>query len=260
MLMVRVLLFALAGLEIVAFTPAWAQPEFPAAAIDEKAKLLGETKTRYLLRQIDLTEEQATHARGLIDSILAEGNAPSDVNVDQVREIWTQLEQAKEAKDQEKVDELTKQLQRIGQQASGDADVFANLEPQLTDQQKQKLAQARARLEHLPSGALRPIDLIRAARSLNLTTQQERKLVQASIATREMLGPLQRPSVDLKLRMMTYLVGEIRALLTPDQAAQFEHRIRALRPDLVDEGLLVRTPETEFHAQPADVETSVQED
>lgn len=258
--MVRVLLFGLAGLGIVAASPAWAQPEFPAAAINEKAKLLGEAKTRYLLRQIDLTEEQATHARGLIDSILAEGDAPSDVNVDQVREIWTQLEKAKEAKDQEKVDELTKQLQQIGQQASGHADVFANLEPQLTDQQKQKLAQARARLERLPSGALRPIDLIRAARSLNLTAQQERNLVQASIATREMLGPLQRPSVDLKLRMMTQLVGEIRAMLNPEQAARFEHRIRALRPDLVEEGLRVRTPETELHTQPVNEETDPQDD
>ena len=241
----RVLLFGLAALGTLASAPAWAQRDFRGPALDEKAKLLGERKVRYLLRQIDLTPEQATYAQDLLAAMRPGEEDNQVVNVDEVREIWAELEEAKRAKDQEKIDALTKRLQEIGQGASEDTDLLAKLRSQLTDAQKQTLERAEARLEQDPSGALRPVDMLRAARSFPLNDEQQRKLREAALATNAMLGPILRPSMDLKLRMVRFLAGEIRALLTPDQVTEFDRRIQALRPDLIDEGLVVQVPATQ---------------
>jgi hypothetical protein len=238
-----VLLLGLAAFWVIAALPASAGPEIPAAAINEQAKLLGKERVSYLLRQIDLTEEQATQAQGLIDSILPERTHPSPPDPEEVRRVWTELEKAKEAGNQEKVKALTKQLQQLGQDTTGDAEFFLNMESHLTDDQKKKLEQARARLERNPSGALRPVDLLQAARDFDLTEQQQRQLIEAFLATRNQLGPILRPSQDLKLRMINSLADAIRALLAPEQIANFEHRMRALRPDLVGRGLRVHVPE-----------------
>jgi hypothetical protein len=245
MSMRRVLLFGLVAVGTLASSPAWAQQEFRALALDEKAKLLGERKVRYLLRQIDLTPEQAAYAQDLLASMRPGEEANKAVSVDEVRQIWAELEEAKKANDQQKIDALTKRLQEIGQGASEDSDILSNLRSRLTDAQKQKLERAEARLEQDPSGALRPIDMIRVARSFELSDQQQQKLLEALLATNAMLGPILKPSMDLKLRMVTFLAGEIRALLTPDQVAEFNHRIRALRPDLIDEGLVDHVPTTQ---------------
>ncbi len=252
--MCRLSLFALTALGITVALPVRAGPEIPEAAIDERASLAGEKKVRYLLRQVDLTEEQATHARGLIDSILPRRARPAPPDPDEVRRTWAELEQAKETGDQEKVDALVKQLRQMGRETTGDSEFFMNMEPLLTDEQKHKLDQARARLERNPSGALRPVDLLRAARELDLTEQQQRQLLDAFLEARKHLGPNLRPSTELKLQMINFFAHEIRTFLTPEQLAKFEYRIRALRPDLLDRGLRVQLSETAPDAPPAEEE------
>lgn len=249
--MYRVLLFGPVALGVIAVSPVLAGSEIPVAAIDERVRLPGAKKIGYLLRQLDLTEEQATHAQGLVDSIFAERSHPSPPDTNEVRRIWTELERAKEAGDQKRVDELTAQLQQISQNAAREAEFFVNMEPLLTEEQKNKLKEARARLERNPSGALRPVDLLRAACEFDLTKQQERQLLAAHLATRKQLGPILRPSRQLMLRMINSFADEIRALLTSDQVAKFEDRVRALRPDLIDQGLRVRATEGAASEAPA---------
>jgi len=221
---------------------AMAEPEIPEAAINDKAKLLGPRKAAYLMRQLDLTEQQAAHAQGLIDSIL-----PSDeqvpINVNEVRQIWKQIEQAKATDDQAKVDELTQQLQQMGKEATGDAEFYDNIAAQLSAEQKQKLAAAQARLERNPSGALRPIDLLRAAWELSPTAEQTTRLWTVQEEMRKMLYPILRPNMELKLRLINFIHDETRAVLTPEQRAKWDVRVRALRPDLLDQGLRVKPPE-----------------
>jgi murein L,D-transpeptidase YcbB/YkuD len=219
-----------------------ARAQIPEAAINEKAKLLGPKKAAYLMRQLDLTEEQATHAQGLIDSIL-----PADeqvaVDITEVRRIWKDLELAKAAEDQDKIDQLTKQLNEMGKEATDDSEFYDNIATQLTDQQKAKLAAAQVRLERDPSGALRPIDLIRAAWDLNATEEQRARLRTVQDEMRKILYPVLRPNTELKLRLINFIHDETRAVLTPEQRPQWDLRVRALRPDLISEGLRVKLPE-----------------
>ena len=240
-----VLLFGLtASLVLIASPAPGAESDFTAAAITEKARLIGARRVRYLLRQIDLTAEQAAYAENLITSVLPpDSHAPTpEPSIDDVRRLWKQLERAREADDQQQVERLTQELKGMGHEADDESDVFATLAPKLTDVQRAKLEQARARLERIPSGAVRPIDLIRAARTLELTGEQQHKLQEATIATNKMLGPILKPNTDLKLKMINFLATEIRSLLAPQQVAAFDHRIRALRPDLIEEGLMVGVP------------------
>lgn len=239
-----VLPFGLSAFLMVAGLPALAGSEIPAAAIDENQRLLGAQRASYLLRQLDLTEEQATNAQGLIDTILTDLEGVRELDVDEVRRIWAEIEKARDAGNQERVQELAKLLQQMEDETTSDAEFLANIESQLTDQQKQTLGRARARLERNPSGSVRPIDLIRAARDLGLSEQQQRALVKASMATRQMLGASLKPNPKMKLEMINFLAGEIRTLLTQEQVPKFERRVRASRPDLVDRGLRVRMPQT----------------
>lgn len=235
-----VMLFALTALTVGAL-PALAGSEIPPAAIEQREKLIGEKKVRYLLRQLDLSEQQAAQAQGLIEAVFS-GQEAAPPSVDRVREIWAEIEKAKKASDQEKVKALTKQLQQMGREVPQESEFFTKMESHLTDEQKKKLAQAQSRLERNPSGALRPIDLLRAALALDLTPQQRRAVIDAHGAVRKRLGPVLRPSASLRLELVNICVEEVRRLLAPQQRENFEHRARAMRPDLIEEGLRVTLP------------------
>ena len=247
----RLMLPGIAVFWLVAVWPALAGAEIPEAALNNKTKLLGPRKAAYLMRQLDLTEQQAAHAQGLIDSILP-GDEQVPINVNEIRQIWKEIEQAKATNNQAKVDELTQQLQQMGKEATGDAEFYENITAQLTDEQKLKLAAAQARLERNPSGALRPIDLLRAAWELNPTTEQIAQLRVAQEEMRKMLYPILRPNLELKLKLINFIHDETRAILTPEQRAKWDLRVRALRPDLIAEGLRVKLPEPAETDPPAD--------
>ena len=247
----RLMLPAMVVFWLAAAWPALAGAEIPEAALNDKTKLLGPRKAAYLMRQLDLTEQQAAHAQGLIDSILP-GNEQVPINVDEVRQIWKEIEQAKATNNQAKVDELTQQLQQMGREATGDAEFYDNIAAQLTNEQKQQLAAAQARLERNQSGALRPIDLLRAAWELNPTTEQTTRLRVVQEEMRKMLYPILRPNMELKLKLINFIYDETRAVLTPAQRAKWDLRVRALRPDLISEGLRVKLPEPAQTDPPAD--------
>ena len=238
----RLMLPGIALFGLAAPLLALAQPELTKAAINQKAKLLGPRKATYLMRQLDLTEQQAEHVQGLIDSILpADDNVP--VDLDEVRRLYKELEAAMAAQDQAKVDELTKQMQQIGKDATDDAEFYEILASVLTGEQPAKLAAAQERLERNPSGALRPIDLIRTAWDLNATDEQRARLRTVQNEYRKILYPSLRPDDKLKLKLINFLHDETRAILTPEQRPPWDRRLRALRPDLIDQGLRVQVSE-----------------
>lgn len=242
--------FGIALFGLTVSLPALAQPALTAAAIDQKAKLLGPRKATYLMRQLDLTEQQAAHIQGLIDSILpADENVP--VNVDEVRRLYREFEAAKAADDQARVAEITEQLQAMGKEATDDGEFYDNVAAQLTDEQQTKLAAAQERLARHPSGALRPIDLLRAAWELNPTDEQRARLRTVQEDYRKTLYPNLRPDEKLKLKLINFLHDQTRAVLTPEQRTPWDRRVRTLRPDLIDEGLRVKMSEpapTDPHA------------
>jgi len=219
-----------------------ADADLPASAVDTHEKLSGEKKVRYLLRQLDLTPEQEAVAQDLIAETFAGQEGPPPLSVDRVREIWKQIEEAKAANDQEKIDELTAQLKQMGRETPAETGFFPKLKPHLTAEQELRLIQAQARLERNPSGGVRPIDLLRIALQFDLTPQQRDAVRQAHQAARKRLGPVLRPSSSLRLELVNICAQRVRELLTPEQRREFERRLRALRPDLIDEGLRVTLP------------------
>ena len=235
----KLLLSGITAVWLLAAAPAWAEDAIPEAALNDKVKLLGPKKAAYLLRQLNLGEEQAAQAQGLIDSILTESESGKTLDIEQVRQLWKEIEAAKAAEDQAKVDELSAQLQQLGKDATDDSEFYDNLEPQLNAEQKKLLRTAQARLDQNPSGALRPIDLLRAANDLKLTEQQRTQLRAAHDGTRKILYPSLRPDLKLKLKMINFFNTEIRQLLNPEQRAKYDRRVLELRPDLIDRGLRI---------------------
>ena len=65
----RFLIPGIAVCWLVMSLPALAEPQIPESALNEKARLSGPKKAAYLMRQVELTEQQAAHAQGLIESV-----------------------------------------------------------------------------------------------------------------------------------------------------------------------------------------------
>ena len=229
----------LMGFGILCSTAATAENDLPMAAIDDKAKLLGQRKAVFVLRQLELTEEQVGQMQGLIDSIMPE-EAPVELNVDRIRELYQEIEKAKKAGDNAKVDELTKEMERMGREATHDQELYDNLKTFLTEPQKTRMDEVLEQLQRNPSGAMRPVDLVRAVMEQNPTDEQKYRLNRAQDAMRKLLYPILNPKLEKRLELINFLHDEIRKILTPEQLPGYEKRVRSLRPDLTDEGLLVK--------------------
>lgn len=231
--------------------PALAGPKIPVASVAHKAPLAGDLNIRYLLRQIELNEQQAEQAGGLLESIVSDDDAQvGGVDLAQIRQLWVELGEARQNKDSKRVNQIADQLWKACEDSTLDDEFFQNFEPALNDRQKELLAEARARLNRHRSGGLRPGDLTHEARKLNLTTEQQAELFNAIKAARKRIGPILRPSEAKKAGMLNALADDIRAFLTPEQRNEFEYRIYVMRPDLIGDGL--RVPKSTFKWEDAE--------
>lgn len=229
------------GLGWLACSAASAAGDLPEAAFEDKAKLMGQRRAIYLARQVDLTEAQAEQVRSLIDGISAE-DQPPQLDIERVRAIWKEIEKAKNEGQDDKVDELTQELQRMNKEASDDTDFAHDLKQILTDEQKSRVDAALDRLERNPSGALRPVDLVRSAAALQLSDQQSARVRHACDEMRKILYPELRISPEKRASMIKFLHAELQKILTPEQLAAYESQIDRLRPDRITDGLRIHKP------------------
>jgi len=227
----RIVLMALAGLLVAEV--AWAQrkPIVPMAAVNDGVKLRGKTKVLYLLRQLDLTKEQREHARGLITTIIDTG-AEQDLSLEQVYTLMAEMQQAEADGDEERKQEITRQLRELGKGSDNHEEFFMNMESVLTDEQKAKLKAARERLERNPSGALRPVDMFRAVQELDLSKEQQEHVKGLRDKLRRALRGAQAIKDKQRFQLMNGLLDAIISKLTPEQQKQFELTLAKLRPDL----------------------------
>lgn len=216
---------------------ALAGPRFPVEAVGHETPLAGEPRLRYVLRQLELTEEQARHAEGLLESLAS--NEQFSVNLDQIHQLWNELEEAKDANDNARIGAIAKQLKHLSKDESLDDELFSTLKSQLTDRQKQLLTEARERINRHRSGGLRPGDLMHEAYKLNLSDEQRQKMFEAFKAARKRLGPALRPDEQRKMSLLNAYAKDVRAILAPEQRDAFEYRVHVMRPDLIDDGLCV---------------------
>lgn len=215
--------------------------ELPASAIDTGKKLLGQRRAIYLARQLELSESQTTQVQGLIDAILPE-NEPLELDPDRVRAIWKEIEAAKQAGDNAKIDKLTQELQRMNKESTDESDFLQNFKALLTDEQKTRVEAALERLGRNPSGALRPIDLVRCVMAMNLDDAQRAKVRTAGKEMRKILYPDLSPTPEKCGQLINFLHEEFHKILTPEQYSAYETEVERMRPDRIEEGILVKKP------------------
>lgn len=248
--MQRIVVMFLAGL--LATGASWGQekPMVPVKAVSEHGKLHGKSRVFYLLRQLDLTAEQREHARGLIATILETDTSPS-LSLEQVYTLMAEAQEAEKQGDQERAKQISQELRELGRGMGADSEFFMNMEPVLTDEQKEALRVARARLGRNPSGAVRPVDVFRTLDRLNLSKDQRPKLNNLRRDFRRTMRTVQSLKDKDRFQLMNSLLDSIKTRLTPEQRKEFTFRIRQLRPDLAY-NLRIRPPAT----QPAEEDES----
>ena len=199
--------------------------------------LRGEQKLRYLVRQLDLGPEDREFVEGLLEVYAEQVRAQKTEQeergdlLERVRVLNAQMEEAEQAGNTQRADELREQMKVLGPGVLAEREFLATLETNLSDDQKATLKQARQRLRRVPDGALRPIDVLKAAQALELDPEQQGKLSKLLQEYRAYVtgiaGGLSRPARELALGR---IVSDIRGMLTPEQAERFDKQIVKLRP------------------------------
>lgn len=225
-----------AWLSLLIAPVAFAQSMIPLDAITNGKPLKNEARARYLMRQLDLTEKQADAVEGLIEVHFSESSG-QQIDIEEIRRIWKEIQAAQAKGDKDAEQRLTKQIQDMGKGMDVEPQFVENLSGILVDEQPAILAEARARLDRNPSGAISPIDLIHLASSLKLTPEQTKQLAELSDSFRKEVNS--KPAMDdgRKVELINGLATQIKKLLTPEQVEVFDKRVKAMRPDLAENKL-----------------------
>jgi len=217
--------------------------------------LRGEQKLRYLVKQLELNADDREFAEGLIEVYrqavqeqTAEGDASGDL-VERVRTLYARMQEAEKAGKKEEAERLREQMKTLGPGVTPEREFFESLRAALSDEQNVALDQAIERLKNTPDGALRPIDILRVVRAQNLTTEQQTKLSQALREFRDAQQNAGRPSEEANQAALNSFIETMKAILTPEQAAQLDKRIEQMRPE---------PPSNDAEQEPDDANTSDQ--
>lgn len=235
-------------------------PTISVESVTTTTPLTKADRARYLCRQLELTPEQQKMAEGLIE-VTWDANSDQPLDIEQVRTIWKDLNDAIEKGDKAKQAELEGQLRQLGQGVDLEPEFIRNLEPELSEPQKKRLAAARARLDRHPSGAIRPVDLFDLAESFELTAEQRTKINTIRENFRKEAAGAPMSDEGARVQALNLLVDYIKPELTPEQAERFLSLVHGLRPETADRGVspgarkarrnqAAETEKTESQAQP----------
>jgi hypothetical protein len=211
-----------------------AQPGSPRAPGTSLPTLSDEAKLRYLVRQLDLDEQQQAHAEGLI-AVYGERRQEMILNLQEnlenIRAISEEIQAAEKAGDKQRAEELKKQLGGMASTDDAEKEFFQNLESVLNEGQKKALAEARERLKRNPSGVLRPIDVIHAARALGLSSEQAARVDELAASFRKAANPGTNLPFDRNQNnpLLIKLISDVRGVLSEEQGALFDKKIAAMR-------------------------------
>lgn len=145
--------------------------------------LKGERRARYIMRQLELAEDQKSHANGLVELYYKQ---KPDIDLVKLQVLITDGQkieaQKKTEKDPQKLAELDARLaevngeiQKMGQTDGNEEEFLTNLRSVLTDAQKTKLDETLRKLATNPTGELRLADLVRFVTALKLSDEQQEK-------------------------------------------------------------------------------------
>lgn len=199
-----------------------------------RAVLAGEAKLRYILKQLDLSAEQARAASELLATYRtaceAERTAAQD-RTDRMKAVMTEMQAAEKAGDDAKAAALRRQLDDLRLGAAPERAFYAALEPMLTAEQKATLSATRERLRVSPVVELTPLDVVRTARAQGLSPEQAARLDAEIAALRKRQEFALPGDPNVRAKLLEDFVHAVRRILDADQAAKFDAAIARLTPD-----------------------------
>jgi len=187
---------------------------------------------RELPEQLALDETQ----RQKFDELVANLNAELEARRRQameLRPLFEELRRAREAGDQQRVQQLRQQIDSMREGSPGlYQSFFSELEQILREDQKSKLEELRSSGGFAPP-AERPLDVrtvVRAAQRLNLTEEQRSKVRELAQQAMRESRRLSRTDAQAQADLANRVRGDIEKLLTPEQKQQFERALRGEPP------------------------------
>lgn len=189
-------------------------------------------KLRFLVAQLNLDPEQTEHAEGLLAVFESQkGQILSDVQsrLPEIQAKSQELEQALKEGNQARADAIRKELQDMVSLENAEREFFDNLKAKLTDEQKQTLEQAIARLERHPGGVLRPWDVFKIGEMLVDSDDQKSRLAEIKDGFRQKINNLIQYGDVQRRAALDQLIADVRAILNEQQAATFDQKVNALR-------------------------------
>jgi len=194
--------------------------------------LRGAVRARYVCRQLGLTPEQHKQVWTMINTIFQQHL--EELPIDALLALGAEMRQLKAKGDEKGVERVKEQMRRLMERYEPDEEFYTNLRELLTPEQRERLDEVLARLKRNPDGTLRPADVLRVARHLDLTEEQRQQLEEFKLHTARKfsIGRVVHDEV-LRFKLMRRMIAGVRAILTPEQRARFDREVDALRPDLV---------------------------
>ena len=192
----------------------------------------GEKKLRWICKQLHLDDKQKQQAEALLatyNAQLADAEKNREELLVRLQAKVAELQKAKEAGDKELEAKLQQELRAMAPGIKAENDFFEALSASLTEEQKAKLPEIRAKAETVGNISIRPIHVLRAARKQSLTPEQERGMEKLLDNFRASLQTDRDQTPDAATRKTEQLIQDVRALLTPEQAAKYDKDIDDMR-------------------------------
>lgn len=192
----------------------------------------GEDKLRWVCRQLRLDSEQSQQAEALITlykSRLEEMSSNALELMTEMRDLAAEIKAKQEAGDTAAVAALQERLRNLAPSRRAENEFFENLSQYLTEDQKARLPQVRARAEVVGDVKLRPAHVVKLVLSLELTNEQRAQFETLMRQYREDVRRLRPQDENLIADRVQQFATDARALLTPDQQKQFDTGFDALQ-------------------------------
>ncbi len=194
----------------------------------------GEQKLRWVCRQLRLDDQQMQQAEALIATYHAELADLQQNAADLLQRIQDKAAEVKAAQtagDVELTHRLQEELRNMAPLVQAENHFFEQLTPVLNDEQKGRLGAVRKRAETAGDVSLRPVHVLRAARKLGLTPEQNVKLEALLAEYRSAAAAARSEKPEAAEERVEQFVKNVRAILTPEQSGRYDKAIGALRDD-----------------------------
>ena len=231
----RILVTCTALLTLGGLAPAPSAAQRPPDRKALSQLLSGEKNLAYIAKQLFLNEEQQKAYDEMIELVYREKLQEATTGIQskgpQLQTLYEAMQLARKARQYKKADELQREIQLLSPSNMAETVFFEGVAQQLLDDsQIERMNRARLRLYRNPSGRLHLMDAVHAARDVGLSPEQNAKTPALMKKYRERMR-LEVGANDTVGRAVVRedFIKELRALLTPKQAEEYERVINGMR-------------------------------